>query len=128
MIPNVSGALFAVHFREGGRGHFDDSPCMMDSTIYEAARNQAAAQLVQVEAQRKLDAAKLKRRRSPGPPNSFSQQKDNPNESKILQNRADLDVAKAALEWADINLEDCSITAPADGRTRKHSFDFGKVR
>ncbi|MDR3273811.1 MAG: efflux RND transporter periplasmic adaptor subunit [Puniceicoccales bacterium] len=127
VVPKVSGTLLAVHFKQGNRVRKGDLLYTIDSRTYEAALNQAEAQLTQAEAQLKLDEAKLERTKSFLPQNFISQQEYDACESKVLQDRAAVDAAKAAVERAKINLEDCSITAPIDGMAGKYLIDVGNM-
>jgi multidrug efflux system membrane fusion protein len=125
----VSGAVHAVHFREGALVKQGDLLVTIDPAPYAAAVERAAAQVAGAEARVELTKREHER----------SQQLQQSGSSAISQSTADqrngayreaeasLLAAKAALETARLNLGYTQIRAPVAGRVGKLEITVGNL-
>ncbi len=127
IIPQVYGTLQRVHFEQGARIKAGDLLYTIDPTRYEAALNLAKAQLTQAEAQLEIDSAKLERSKSLLPQNYISKQEYESLEAQVIQDKAAIEMAKSAIEQANLDFEHCFITSPIDGIAGKYMIDVGNI-
>jgi membrane fusion protein, multidrug efflux system len=125
----VSGAVHAVHFREGALVKQGDLLVTIDPAPYAAEVERAAAQVAGAEARVELTKREHER----------SQQLQQSGSSAISQSTADqrngayreaeasLLAAKAALETARLNLDYTQIRAPVAGRVGKLEITVGNL-
>ena len=127
VVPQVDGAVESVHVQQGQQVHKGDLLFKINADSYLAALQIAEAQVESVSAKLKIDEAQLERSKTLVPSNYISQQQYESYEAQVEQDKAQLKLAEGQLRTAQINLEDCTITAPVDGRVGKYLLDVGNV-
>jgi len=125
--PQISGIIQARLFEEGSDVHAGQLLYRIDPAPYQAAYDQAVAQLANARAV--LGAAKLKAARYADMVkiNAVSQQ--DADDAKAASDEADASVKQqqAAVESARINLAYTRVTAPIGGRIGASSFTQGAL-
>ncbi len=125
--PQVSGILKDQLFVEGSMVRQDQSLYKIDPDTYQAAVESARAALNSAEAQ--LNAATLRHNRCIALLRSkaVSQQGYEDAHAEYLQAKANVDVARAALRTAEIQLRYTDVLAPITGRVGKSSVTQGAL-
>lgn len=125
--PQVSGVIKARLFTEGSAVRAGQSLYQIDPAIYQASVNSAAAALAQAQAQ--ATAAKLKADRYKGlvETGAVSKQDNDDAQAAAAQTAAAVQVQKAALDNARINLNYTHVTAPISGRIGKSTVTPGAL-
>lgn len=122
--PQVSGEIARVHFQEGSKVNAGQLLFTIDDTLFRAAVEARKADLAQAEANYDR-ASKYFARLKASDPRSVSASVLDTAESDVLQGRAAVAQAKAALTTAQINLGYTRITAPISGQISKAAFTKG---
>lgn len=122
--PQVSGEIERVYFKEGTVVKAGQMLFSIDSKQFQAAVDAARADLSQAEAGYDR-AVKYFKRLKASDQRSVSASSLETAESDMLQSRASVEQAKAALKTAQINLGYTKITAPISGRAGKALFTKG---
>lgn len=125
--PQVSGVIKARLFTEGSAVRAGQSLYQIDPATYQASVNSAAAALAQAQAQ--ATAAKLKADRYKGlvETGAVSKQDNDDAQAAAAQTAAAVQVQKAALDNARINLNYTRVTAPISGRIGKSTVTPGAL-
>ncbi len=125
--PQVSGILKEQLFTEGSMVTQDQSLYKIDPDTYMAEAERARAEVSSASA--KLDAATLRRNRHAAllKTKAVSQQSYEDTTVEYLQAKANLEVAKAALRTAEIQLRYTDVLAPITGRVGKSSVTQGAL-
>ena len=125
--PQVSGILKEQLFTEGSMVTQDQSLYKIDPDTYMAEAERAKAEVSSASA--KLDAATLRRNRHAAllKTKAVSQQSYEDTTVEYLQAKANLEVAKAALRTAEIQLRYTDVLAPITGRVGKSSVTQGAL-
>lgn len=125
--PLVSGTLTAVHFTDGSLVHKGDVLFTIDPRPYQAAVDQARAQLAAAQARVAYTAADLARGKRLLADNAIARRdyEEKRNASSVAA--ADLQAAKAVLESASLDLEHTRIIAPISGRVSRAEVTVGNV-
>jgi len=125
--PQVSGVIKARLFQEGSYVRAGQSLYQIDPAIYQASVNSAAAALAQAQAT--ATAAKLKADRYKGlvETGAVSKQDNDDAQAAAAQTAAAVQVQKAALDNARINLNYTRVTAPISGRIGKSTVTPGAL-
>ncbi len=125
--PQVSGILKDQLFTEGSMVTQDQSLYKIDPDTYIAEAERAKAEVSSASA--KLDAATLRRNRHAAllKTKAVSQQSYEDTTVEYLQAKANLEVAKAALRTAEIQLRYTDVLAPITGRVGKSSVTQGAL-
>jgi membrane fusion protein (multidrug efflux system) len=111
----VSGYIQEQKYAEGSVVKKDDVLFLIDPRPAEAALAQARAQVAQAEAQKGRTEAEFQKQKELYDKKVTSQRDfDNATQSN-LANVANVEVAKAALQQAELNLAFTKVTAPVDG-------------
>lgn len=111
LLPQVSGVIEEVHFKEGAMVKAGDLLFTIDSKEYRTTVALRKAELAKAEAT--LDrASKYLKRLKAADARSVSAMDLDQAESDVLQNQAAVEQAKAALQLAQIDLGYTRITAP----------------
>lgn len=115
--PQVGGIVQKRLFMEGASVKAGQVLYQLDASSFEAAH--ASAQATLSKAQASVNAAEANARRNAElvKIDAISQQVYDDSQVAVIQARADVAVAKAALESARINLSYTRIVAPISGRT-----------
>ncbi len=123
----VQGELIKINFVPGSLVKKGTVLFVIDQKPFIAKLNQAKAELNVMLAELKLAKAKLKRKEMAYKSRAIS-------EVELLEARASVDVykanvkkAKAAVDAAQLNLEDTIIKAPFDGRIGRNLVDVGNL-
>jgi multidrug efflux system membrane fusion protein len=111
----VSGYLQKVHFKEGTDVNEGDVLYEIDPRPYQAALNQAQAQIALQEANLKFQDATYQRNRRLVSSGAVTQEELQQSEAQRDTAQAQLNAAKAAVETARLNLDWTKITSPITG-------------
>lgn len=114
--PQVSGLIQRRLFTEGAYVRAGQPLYEIDSSLYQAARNEAAAQLASAEAQLVTAQAKSRRYEGLTEIDAVSGQDADDVAAATRQAQAQVAQAQAALRTANINMGFARITAPISGR------------
>ena len=125
--PQVGGIIQKRLFEEGTDVKAGDLLYQIDPVLYQAAYGKAKADLAKVEAHVVPLRTKVERNKKLVKANAVSQQNYDDMLGELNTAEADIDVAKAALETARINLTYTSVTAPISGRTGKSHVTVGAL-
>ncbi len=125
--PQVGGIIQKRLFTEGSEVKAGQVLYQINPETYQAAYQ--TAQASQAKAEATLASAELKARRYAqlAEIKAISSQDNDDAHAALLQARADLATAKAAVETARINLAYTRITAPVSGRIGKSSVTAGAL-
>ena len=113
--PQVTGYLIRQNYREGETVRKGQILFEIDPRTFQAAVNQAKAQLSQQKARYDTARANLDRVRPLAVKNAVSQKDLDDAVGNELSGKASVEAAAAALETAQLNLEFTKITSPVDG-------------
>ncbi len=123
----VEGNITAVNFKEGQTVHQGDLLIQLDPRPYQAALDQAKANLTRDQAMlanAKVDLARysnlLKRNFSP-------EQQVATQQTTVAQNEATGQADQAALEAAQLNVDYAALRSPIDGVTGIRQIDIGNL-
>lgn len=114
--PQVDGIIQKRLFTEGDTVKSGQALYQIDPASYLATYNEASAALKQSQSLVYADCLKAQRYAHLMKNNSVSRQDADDAQAICAQNKASVEVKKAALESTRINLERTTITAPIDGR------------
>ena len=121
----VSGYLDKVLFKEGSQVKKGEVLFVIDPRPYQAAVDQAQANLKVAEAQRELSKRQLERVKAAG--GRHCPQELDVAESTYRTAEATVVAAKAAVEIAKLNLEWTKVQAPIDGRIGRSMMTPGNL-
>jgi membrane fusion protein, multidrug efflux system len=113
----ISGQVMQVHFRQGQDVKQGDLLFTIDSRPFQAALQQAQANLAKDRAQYREAAADQQRYSTLLKENVGSRQQYDQVEANAAALSASMQADEAAVQTARLNLEYCEIRAPIDGRT-----------
>ncbi|HCK81000.1 MAG TPA: efflux RND transporter periplasmic adaptor subunit [Candidatus Competibacter sp.] len=125
--PQVSGIVERLLFDEGKRVKAGQPLYQLDDETYRADHNSAKASLTRAQA--KLEAARLTAKRASElvKANAVSRQEDEDATAALRQAEADVKVAQAAVDSAEVIWKRARITAPIQGRIGKSSVTQGAL-
>jgi membrane fusion protein, multidrug efflux system len=113
--PQVTGYLISQNYREGEQVKKGQILFEIDPRTFQAALNQAKAQLSQQKARYDTAKANLARIRPLAAKNAVSQKDLDDAVGAELSARASIEAAQAAVDEAQLNLEFTRITSPVKG-------------
>ncbi|KAA0677143.1 efflux RND transporter periplasmic adaptor subunit [Roseomonas genomospecies 6] len=125
--PQVSGAITAVHFRNGALVKKGDPLFTIDPRPHVAEVARAEAQVTAAQASVRFTAADLDRAQRLVQNNTVSRQTLDEKENAAREAVANLKAAQAALDLARIDLEHTQVTAPISGRVSRAEVTVGNV-
>ncbi|MBN8954002.1 MULTISPECIES: efflux RND transporter periplasmic adaptor subunit [unclassified Rhizobium] len=125
--PQVGGIIRSRNFKEGSEVREGDVLYEIDPAPYQASYDSAAAALQKAEGAVPNAQARLDRYKGLSAQNAVSQQNADDAQSTLVQARADVASAKAALETARINLDYTKIRAPISGRVDASTVTVGAL-
>lgn len=125
--PQVSGIVSERNFVEGGIVKQGQSLYQIDDSTYQAALLSAEAELIRANAAEDSTSATAKRYRALISKKSISQQDLDEAEAAFKEARAQVLVAKAAINTAKINLSYSQVKAPISGVIGKSSVTAGAL-
>jgi multidrug efflux system membrane fusion protein len=127
IVPQVGGKLAGVHFKEGSTVSKGDLLFSIEEKEYKAEVAKAKAQLAADQADLKQKRETLQRNKKLIGQELISQEEYDEYVNAVAMAEAAVELDKASLELAEINLGYCRITSPIDGVTGKRLVDEGNV-
>ncbi|WP_158783856.1 efflux RND transporter periplasmic adaptor subunit [Pantoea sp. BAV 3049] len=125
--PQVSGIILKRNFVEGSDIKAGESLYQIDPATYQAAYDSAKGDLVQAQANAQIAALTVKRYKPLLGTKYISQQDYDTAVATASQTAAAVQVAKANVETARINLAYTKVTSPISGRIGKSSVTEGAL-
>lgn len=125
--PQVSGIILKRNFVEGSDITAGESLYQIDPATYQAAYDSAKGDLVQAQANAQIAALTVKRYKPLLGTKYISQQDYDTAVATASQTAAAVQVAKASVETARINLAFTKVTSPISGRIGKSSVTEGAL-
>jgi membrane fusion protein, multidrug efflux system len=125
--PQVSGAIVAIHFKDGALVRKGDPLFTIDPRPYAAEVDRAAAQLAGAEARAAYAGSDAARAERLLPDNAIAKRVYDEAQNAAREAVANVAAAKASLEAARINLGYTSVVAPVDGRASRAELTVGNI-
>lgn len=125
--PQVGGLVLKRLFTEGTRVVAGQPLYQLDATSYAAERARTAAALQKAEAQRAAARVKAARDAELLRADALSREAADESAAALLQADADVAVARAALDAAQVQLQRARIVAPISGRIEVSSVSAGAL-
>ena len=123
----VSGYLKEVFFKEGDEVKKAQKLFEIDRRPYQAARDQAAADVARAKASEQTAKFDLVRQQELFPKNATSKAEFDQAVGKVGETAAQVKSAEAALENADVNLGFTIVNSPIDGRISNYAVTIGNL-
>jgi multidrug efflux system membrane fusion protein len=123
----VAGKLLSAHFVEGAEVKKGDLLFKVDPRPYQAALDQARADMLQATVARDLAKSEYERAIAVKDMRALSQEQIDQRKNAVAVAEAQMAARQAAVETAELNLEYCDILAPVTGRTGKRLVDPGNL-
>jgi multidrug efflux system membrane fusion protein len=123
--PQVTGPLVQVNFREGQDVSKGDLLAEIDPRPYQAALAQAQGQLARDQAMLKDAQLDLARDQTLVAQGAATHQTLDAQVSLVAQDAGSIQVDQAMVQTATLNLDNCRILAPVDGRAGLRQVDEG---
>lgn len=123
----ISGAVQAVHFREGALVKEGDRLITIDPAPYAAEVDRAQAQVVAAQARLALAKSELDRGKQLWDSRAVSQRDLDQRLNAQREAEANLNAAEAALKSARLNLDYTEVRAPVTGRVGKLEITVGNL-
>ncbi|WP_321931763.1 efflux RND transporter periplasmic adaptor subunit [Paraburkholderia guartelaensis] len=125
--PQVSGTIVSVNFHDGALVKQGDTLFVIDPRPYQAAVDQAAAQLAAAQARTGYAQSDWERAQRLIGDNAIAKRDYDEKQNASREANANLKAAQAALEAAQINLGYTRIVAPVSGRVSRAEITVGNV-
>jgi len=125
--PQVSGTIVSVNFKDGALVKKGDTLFVIDPRPYEAAVDQAAAQLAAAQARTGYTQSDWERAQRLIVDNAIAKRDYDEKQNAAREASANQKAAQAALETAQINLGYTKIVAPVSGRVSRAEITVGNV-
>ncbi|QNB13855.1 efflux RND transporter periplasmic adaptor subunit [Paraburkholderia tropica] len=125
--PQVSGTIVSVNFRDGALVKKGDTLFVIDPRPYQAAVDQAAAQLAAAQARTGYAQSDWERAQRLIGDNAIAKRDYDEKQNAAREASANLKAAQAGLEAAQINLGYTRIVAPVAGRVSRAEITVGNV-
>ncbi|NYT79158.1 efflux RND transporter periplasmic adaptor subunit [Alcaligenaceae bacterium] len=125
--PQVSGAITALHFADGGLVHKGDELFTIDPRPYEASVNQATARFAAAQARAAFTASELQRGKRLLAANAIASRDVDEKRNAARVAKAEEASAAAALQAAQLDLEHTRVVAPISGRASRAEVTLGNV-
>ncbi|WP_447895279.1 efflux RND transporter periplasmic adaptor subunit [Vreelandella sp. GE22] len=123
--PDVSGWVRSLSVTDTDYVNQDDPLFQIDQARYQAALDQAQAEVAHRQATLELNRAEANRRNQLGNSRAISQENQQIAQINSQVAAADLEQAQAALASAELDLERANVTAPASGHVLNVQFSAG---
>lgn len=127
IMPQISGRISEVHFKDGAVVKAGDKLYTIDPREFKASLDKAEAALASDQADLKMKKATLERNAALIEKKLISKEDFEKVQTEAVAAEAQVRLDKAAADLARINLEYCSITAPTNGIAGKHLVDAGNI-
>lgn len=127
ITSQVTGKIMEVHFKDGDEVSQNDLLFTIDPREYQADLDKAEASLAEDTVSLKLKRDTLERNRKLVEKNLISEQEFENYQTDVSATEAQIQLDKANIETAKINLEYCQISSPINGVTGKRLIDPGNV-
>jgi len=127
IICQITGKIKEVHFKEGDEAKVGDPLFTIDQKEYEADLAKSRAALAADKVDAKLKEETLERNKKLIAKKLISQQDFDTYKTDAAAAQAQVELDKANLKLAEINLGYCSINSPIDGMTGKRLVDPGNI-
>ncbi|TWI54878.1 membrane fusion protein (multidrug efflux system) [Pseudomonas duriflava] len=125
--PQVSGILLKRLFKEGSEVKAGQQLYQIDPRTYEASVNAAKATLAQAQSTLASNRLKAQRYAALVKDEAISQQEADDAQATLKQNEAQVEMARADLRNAEINLAYTKVTAPISGRISRSIVTEGAL-
>lgn len=125
--PQVSGRITEIHFEDGRRVEAGDLLFVIDPRPYEAALDQAKAALQLAQSGYKQADKDFDRAKELIKTNAVSERIYDERRSKFNAVLAEIHVAKAQVEKAEIDLDYAYVKAPISGRVGRAEITVGNL-
>jgi membrane fusion protein, multidrug efflux system len=125
--PQVNGIILQRDFEEGAEVKSGDQLYQIDPAVYQAELNRAKSELAVAEANAESVRLKAERYRELRATKAISQQDADDTEASWKQAKAQIQVARAAVQSAQINLAYTHITAPISGLISRSNVTEGAL-
>ncbi len=125
--PRVSGYINEVAFEEGELVQAGDLLFQIDPRPYEAREQAARAELAQAQSQLDLTSSEAGRARKLLDSRAISREEYDQRNAALLNARARVQAAGAALATAELNLEYTRVTSPVSGRAGRALVTRGNL-
>jgi len=123
----VSGQVVSIEFTPGADLKKGQQLFLIDPRPYQAALDQAKAQLARDQATLKQAQTDLARYQTLMRENSIAKQTAEDQVYVVQQDEGTVELDKASVENADLNVQYCHITAPISGRAGALLIDLGNL-
>lgn len=125
--PRVSGYIQEVAFEEGELVEAGDLLFQIDPRPYEARAQAARADLAQARSALELARSEARRASTLLESRAISREEHDQRQAALMNARARVDAARAALDTAELDLEYTRVTAPVSGRTGRALVTRGNL-
>jgi RND family efflux transporter MFP subunit len=125
--PRVSGYISSVNFTEGSEVKKGDVLFVIDQRPYVAELKHAQAQLAQAKSQLALAKSEKARATNLLSQHAISQEEFDTRSSSDEQAEANVQLADAALDTAQLNMTYTRVTAPINGRVSRANVTLGNL-
>ncbi len=125
--PRVNGPIVKIEFTPGQDVKAGQELFLIDPRPYQAALDQAQAQLAHDEAALKEAELDLTRYQTLARQNSIAKQQAEDQVYIVAQDKGTVALDQAAVETAKLNLEFCHIAAPISGRAGVLQIELGNL-
>jgi multidrug efflux system membrane fusion protein len=125
--PQVTGMLMSKKFVDGADVHKGDLLFEIDPRPFQAALDQAKANLLQAQAALQYAQSDYSRYQNLKGTPAVSEEEIEQKENTVEVDAATVKAARAAVETTQVNLDYCRITSPIDGLTGTRLVDPGNV-
>ncbi len=127
VMPQISGRITEIHFKDGADVKKGDLLFTIDPRPYEAQLHAAQADLAKSGAALNLARSQWNRAETLIATKAISQEEYDTRKNAVELAQAQMRQGAAAVESARLNLEYCSIRSPIDGRAGQRLVDVGNV-
>lgn len=127
IVPRVMGTIEKIEFTPGQEVKQGQELFLLDPRPFQAALNQAQAQLHKDQALLQEAELDLKRYQTLEAENSIAKQQAQDQAFVVEQDKGTVQLDQANVETAQLNLQYCHITSPIDGRAGALQVDLGNL-